>query len=78
LKPLKGNRNQCGACGEYFNSVKPFEIHRIGKHGVNRRCMTREEMLARGMSLNKEGFWISSKMPESLRSHHERNDVEEG
>jgi len=58
---LRGMRNQCQACKQYFNSNYPFEMHRTGKYGVDRRCMTVDEMTARGMSLNPAGFWISSK-----------------
>jgi hypothetical protein len=64
--PLKGDRNQCQSCKEYFNSTGSFEGHRTGKHGVDRRCRTPDEMIERGYSKNKLGFWIASKMPESL------------
>ena len=36
-------------------------MHRTGKHGIDRRCMTLDEMTERGMSLNQAGFWISSR-----------------
>lgn len=55
-------RNQCSGCRVFFNSVSPFAKHRIGKHGVDRRCATPEEMLALGMSINEAGYWIASKM----------------
>jgi len=61
MKLLSGRRNQCQGCKEYFNSDRPFDKHRIGEHGVNRRCRTPEEMIALGMSLNKDGFWIREK-----------------
>ena len=41
-------------------------MHRTGKHGVDRRCMTVEEMMAKGMSLNATGFWITEKKPQEL------------
>ena len=63
---LTGDRNQCQGCKEYFNSIKAFERHRIGEFGVDRRCRTPEEMIERGYSKNKLGFWIASKMPASL------------
>jgi hypothetical protein len=66
MRPLKGDRNQCTGCNEYFNSTGSFEGHRTGKHGVDRRCRTVEEMIERGYSKNKLGFWIASKMPTSL------------
>jgi hypothetical protein len=37
--------------------------------------MTTEEMLAAGMSLNKDGFWITEKMPQQLKEHYEHNDA---
>ena len=75
MKPLVGNRNECGTCKQRFNSNKPFIWHRIGKFGVDRRCMTTEEMLAAGMSLNKDGFWITEKMPQQLKEHYEHNNA---
>jgi len=71
MKPLVGNRNECGTCKQRFNSNYPFELHRIGKFGIDRRCMTTEEMTAAGMSLNKDGFWISeTKEQRKQRGHH--------
>jgi len=64
--PLKGDRNQCQGCKEYFNSTGAFSGHRVGKYGVDRRCRTPEEMIERGYSKNQLGFWIASKMPTSL------------
>lgn len=58
-KKLGGSRNQCSGCKEYFNSEKAFTRHRTGEHGVNRRCETPEEMLAKGWLKNKDGFWIT-------------------
>ena len=59
---LTGDRNQCQGCKEYFNSIKAFERHRIGEFGVDRRCRTPDEMIERGYSKNKHGFWITQKM----------------
>lgn len=56
---LKGQRNQCRGCNEYFNSNLAFDKHRTGHHGHDRRCMTVEEMLAKGMLKNSRGFWIT-------------------
>lgn len=58
---LQGQRNQCQGCKRYFNSNTAFEKHRTGKHGKDRRCMTEEEITAKGMSLNAQSFWISEK-----------------
>lgn len=53
---LTGSRCLCRGCGELFNSLKPFDRHRIGGL-LGRRCLTPEEMRSRGMSLNHRGFW---------------------
>lgn len=60
---LRGDRNQCQGCKEFFNSGYGFDKHRHGTHGLDRRCLTSIEMLAKGMSLNAAGFWITSVMP---------------
>ena len=67
-KKLNGNRNQCGACGKYFNSNGAFDKHRTGQHGVDRRCMTKDEMLDLGMILGDDEFWRGSAMPEGAYS----------
>lgn len=64
---LTGDRNQCPGCDYYFNSIKAFDRHRTGKHGVDRRCRTVEEMIQRGMLVNKDGFWVTEKMQESCK-----------
>lgn len=69
MKTLSGQRNQCRGCGEYFNSNAAFEKHRTGKHGKDRRCRTPEEMLEKGMALNKAGFWVGE-IYDKYRSEH--------
>ena len=64
---LGSQRNQCPGCDHYFNSNTAFDMHRTGKHGVNRRCRTPEEMIARGMSVNKDGFWITEVYNPNIR-----------
>lgn len=65
-KPLRGDRNQCPGCSLYFNSTFAFDKHRTGRHGIDRRCMSLEEMKAMGMDTNADGFWVSEKKPEAL------------
>lgn len=60
---LRGDRNQCQGCKEYFNSSFAFDKHRTGEHGKDRRCLTTDEMEAKGMAKNAAGFWISSANP---------------
>ncbi|MGF6877381.1 hypothetical protein [Paraburkholderia sp. MM5477-R1] len=72
-KTLSGDRNQCAACGLLFNSCGAFEKHRTGTFGTGdglpaaRRCLTPTEMLATGMSLNKSGFWVASRMTDAAQ-----------
>ena len=49
----------CDTCGEYFNSVTAFDNHRIGWPPAVRRCLTPDEMRAKGWSLNTRGLWIT-------------------
>ncbi len=60
---LRGDRNECAGCGELFNSTHAFDKHRTGAHGVDRRCMSAEEMQERGMFKGSDGFWRGSAMP---------------
>lgn len=60
---LTGERNQCGACHQYFNSTSLFIKHRVGEHGKDRRCMTPAEMEAKGWKKNQAGFLIANSFP---------------
>jgi hypothetical protein len=71
------SRNQCSGCLTFFNSLRAFEKHRTGKHGVDRRCMTPDEMLAKGMSINEAGYWIASKMEGWKSENNTTEDDEE-
>ena len=73
MKPLRGDRNQCQGCKEYFNSTGAFEKHRTGQYGVDRRCRTPEEMIAKGFSLNAAGYWVASKMPDYMKKRSIEN-----
>jgi len=72
---LSRQRNQCRGCDQYFNSNKAFDKHRVGKVGHGRRCRTPEEMMAKGMSLNKAGFWITEKMPEAVSNLRRQDEA---
>ena len=76
MKTLTGQRNQCQGCHEYFNSNKAFDKHRTGEFGKDRRCRTPEEMLEKGMSLNKAGFWITEAY-DQYRSEDDTNEEAE-
>jgi hypothetical protein len=67
---LSGTRNQCPSCDLYFNSNTAFDKHRTGQHGLNRRCMTPEEMLDLGMFINLYGYWVSEPMKKEVYAKH--------
>lgn len=56
---LTGQKNKCSICGSYFNSNLAFDKHRTGVYGLDRRCLTHEEMRAKGMAIAKSGFWVT-------------------
>lgn len=52
----------CTVCHETFTSTRSGDMHRTGDHGVKegpsrRRCLTVDEMEAKGMQRNKLGYW---------------------
>ena len=63
---LRGDRNQCCGCGEYFNSTAAFDKHRTGDFSSvtnPRRCLSQPEMYAKGMARNRDGFWVTAVNP---------------
>src|SRR5271167_3571109 len=61
---LTSDKCQCTVCKRYFNSTRAFDKHRTGpfSHNVlSRECRTDEQMIAKGMSHNAKGLWITSK-----------------
>lgn len=58
---LRGRHCQCGACHRYFNSLTAFETHRIGRFEPDeRRCMTNDELRAKGLRPNAAGWWAGA------------------
>ena len=75
---LTGQRNQCRGCNHYFNSNLAFTKHRTGEYEHNgRRCRTPEEMTAKGMSLNADGFWITEKMASNVLDNFKGEENEQ-
>lgn len=74
MKPkvkLHGHHNQCPGCAELFNSIGAFDRHRVGRFGVDRRCLSETEMCARGMTRNAAEFWITAVLPERVTRVYE-------
>ena len=57
---LRGNQNQCPSCGDLFGGFTAFDMHRVGEHGLDRRCRTPDEREAVGLRLDDQGFWRRS------------------
>jgi hypothetical protein len=63
--PLTGNRAGCVTCGEVFSGDSNFDRHWVGRFDVEashpeaRRCLTRDEMIARRFVLDDAGVWRS-------------------
>ncbi len=49
----------CTGCHQSFNSDTAFDKHRTQEDDT-RRCLTVDEMTAKGMSLNAKSWWITS------------------
>ena len=72
---LTGSRCRCATCGQHFNSLSTFDRHRVGGwmgNGVDRRCLTVDEMSLRGWSRNLCGFWIERKRIDATRTTSDR------
>ena len=71
-RKLRGDRNQCCACDEYFNSSGAFDQHRTGLFDDTRRCLTVVEMRAKNFSKTKDDFWLC---PVTLKDRERLNRI---
>jgi hypothetical protein len=56
---LTGRKCRCPACGDHFNSLSAFDLHRVGEYRAGgRRCLSEAEMIAKRYSRNAAGFWV--------------------
>jgi hypothetical protein len=62
-----GDRCKCTACDLNFTSTSAFDKHRVGKLGVDRRCLPVVELRARGWSPNARGFWRRAMSTDALK-----------
>lgn len=57
---LSGDHNQCPTCSQFFNSTYAFDKHRVGEYkDKSRRCLTVDQMTAKGMQKSARGFWVT-------------------
>jgi hypothetical protein len=60
IRPKIGSRTEhCKVCHQSFTSTHSGDMHRVGEHGVDRRCLTVTEMQGKGMRRNSKGIWTS-------------------
>lgn len=60
-------KNQCSGCSRNFTSMSAFDRHRAGSYSKNtRRCMTPDEMRARGLEQKASGKWGYAASPALL------------
>ena len=59
--PIGSRMCKCPTCGLYFNSPGAFGEHRVGEIGTPaRRCLTAEELVAKGWGARGRGpYWTS-------------------
>jgi hypothetical protein len=74
---MQHTRAQCANCKQTFAGTRAFDAHRVGPYTRKqrrRRCLSRREMLLRGMAQNEAGWWMLPDKPkeESAESETER------
>lgn len=58
MLPHGSDRCRCSVCGLYFRRTSTFDAHRIGRPGTPaRRCLSSDELAARGWSRDSLGYW---------------------
>lgn len=72
-KTITGHKAEhCPECHETSTRTKAGDKHRVGQPGVSegpdrRRCLTPDEMRAKGMKSNKQGYWTTGEeFPDTL------------
>ena len=55
----RGTRSECAGCLGVFAGLRPFDAHRVGRYGADRRCLTTEEISQR-FSKDARGYWTSA------------------
>lgn len=57
-RTLRGDRNQCPACREFFNSSGAFGRHRVTLADSGRACLDLDQMRGKGYAINGAGYWV--------------------
>lgn len=52
--------SRCRECNQVFAGIVAFDAHRTGSFTrKQRRCLTQDEMKARGLTRNEKGWWTT-------------------
>jgi hypothetical protein len=71
-------KSLCRGCNQTFTSLSAFDMHRTGKfERKKRRCLTEQEMLARGMVQNAKSWWMRSAFDGALPWLESEDEQEE-
>lgn len=54
---LTGKRCECPTCSEIFSTVGNFDRHRVGEHGLNRKCVNPHTVGLEIKTNAKGTFW---------------------
>jgi hypothetical protein len=73
---LSGDRNQCGECGLLFVSAWAYARHRTGLTMATRRCLSPAEMRDRGLTLDRDGFWMTYRLSVEELEQAEQADMQ--
>lgn len=60
LAQLGRRGRECVGCESLFLGVPAFDSHRVGRHGIDRRCATPDEMRAAGLGQDDRGVWVGA------------------
>jgi hypothetical protein len=66
-RKLRGDRNCCPSCSQYFNSITAFDQHRIGSFKAGRRCLSISDMESQNFGKTKDGFWLCPVLAEDRK-----------
>lgn len=69
---------ECRGCGQIFSGELGFNKHRVGSHSKReRRCLTVDEMLDKGLTRNDKGLWTTSIIDtDEVSSEQEKEGME--
>ena len=68
---MTGEACKCTVCFEVFQTERGFDKHRIGRHGIDRKCLDGDGMRKIGMVINSYGRWGTRAYDKSIHKSDE-------